>query len=857
MGDIKSMTTKNKTNILIIGNYNQKNWGDNLFDYVFKSYIFNNPKYHLIFKDISELSAGTDSYNMIDKVVIGGGDIVNDCLFDATNMKILRDKFTSVPIYFVGVDIPHSDSFLCLDIGDYFFIRNNTDFQAVKYRFSDKYTNSIPDLGFAISDEPNLKDYQNPLILDKSTIKRIGVCLSNTITYSETMLSDICQMIIQMSKLYEVHIIPFDVSGRPDACDVDLISRVKKQTEEFSLNEFGDQVIFYMIPPREHSGYERISVQGMIEYFKNMDVVIASRFHSVILSVLTEKPFVSIYSSRKINSFKIDHPEISHLFVEVEKDLGNVLENVNVTLNYVFDNYNEILTKLRKIREKSVKDVNNQCLKLRALIDTDKSGEIYRQAPPQYITAEAKRNIIESTIKSVLRKIFVKISLRDIDSILSGTPMIRVIPNQKSNNLDTFKKIISEEILWSITGDCFGPYYYGLYDNVLNNHLLEQLDWIITDYYQHYYYKQVYSKKNVTLVNKNFQKIHRSGWQFIVDNIVLELNNNDGFDKPMIIDTYIDKTFHWNKDFYSKKGIIPYKQNWIGFIHHTYSDYNNNFNCSELFKDAIFTESLKTCKCLIVMTDYLKSQVIDSLNDLNDKSDYDYQVEIVNLTHPTEYSDVLFDWDCFMANENRQLVQVGNWLRNVFSIYELALPDSCVVKSKSILRNKNADNYFAPEGFLNWLYNDLNKEMKTVIIGNEIVPCRNAFINMHIKGLYDCIVNMESSVSEIGFLDNQAYDDLLSKNIVFLNLVDASACNTLLECIMRNTPVLVNPIPPVVEMLGKNYPLYYNSLYEASKLLENPDAIRKAYEYLAKIEKFAFNIDQFMKNLKETIYKYI
>jgi len=127
---------------------------------------------------------------------------------------------------------------------------------------------------------------------------------------------------------------------------------------------------------------------------------------------------------------------------------------------------------------------------------------------------------------------------------------------------------------------------------------------------------------------------------------------------------------------------------------------------------------------------------------------------------------------------------------------------------------------------------------------------------MHIKGLFDYIILMENSVTEIDYLDNASYDTLLSQNIVFLNLVDASAVNTLIECVIRNVPILINPIPPVVEILGTNYPLYYNSFYEASKLLEDPQNIQNAFDYLAKIEKFAFNINEFMVNLKEIISKY-
>ena len=56
------------------------------------------------------------------------------------------------------------------------------------------------------------------------------------------------------------------------------------------------------------------------------------------------------------------------------------------------------------------------------------------------------------------------------------------------------------------------------------------------------------------------------------------------------------------------------------------------------------------------------------------------------------------------------------------------------------------------------------------------------------------------------------YDQLLEKNIVFIELIDASANNTILECIVRNTPIIVNKIEPVVEYLGDDYPLYFENL---------------------------------------------
>jgi len=82
------------------------------------------------------------------------------------------------------------------------------------------------------------------------------------------------------------------------------------------------------------------------------------------------------------------------------------------------------------------------------------------------------------------------------------------------------------------------------------------------------------------------------------------------------------------------------------------------------------------------------------------------------------------------------------------------------------------------------------------------------------------------------FLANEEYDELLSKNIVFLKLYDASANNTVLECIMRDTPLLVNPLPAIREYLGDDYPFYYHSFEEAVEKANDFDLIEKTHNYL-------------------------
>src|SRR5262249_1493405 len=92
---------------------------------------------------------------------------------------------------------------------------------------------------------------------------------------------------------------------------------------------------------------------------------------------------------------------------------------------------------------------------------------------------------------------------------------------------------------------------------------------------------------------------------------------------------------------------------------------------------------------------------------------------------------------------------------------------------------------------------------------------------------------------------NDEYDDLLTKNIVFLPLFDSSANNALIECIVRNTPVVVNRLPAVEEYIGAGYPLYFDDLKHASALLGDFEAILRATKYLEQLDKRKFTKEYF------------
>ena len=359
--------------------------------------------------------------------------------------------------------------------------------------------------------------------------------------------------------------------------------------------------------------------------------------------------------------------------------------------------------------------------------------------------------------------------------------------------------------------------------------------------------------------------------------------------KAIILDTYVDGTFHWKKENLKKIGKIPYKNDWVGFIHHTFNKDYSQYNCDVLFEDECFIESLYCCKMLVVLSDYMKKQVEAALHKLH------FETPVITLYHPTDFDCVQFDLHKFEDNEAKKIVHIGAFLRDMYSIYELIIDDNNKLNiNKAILKGKSMDYYFKPKGF------DLEEAVQ-LYCGIKNIGCDNGGldicrddgnicrdngnicrddgnicrddgnicrdngnicrddngnicrpslgVNRYLMDFVNYINYVESKVELIEKLEDNDYDKLLSENLVFLKLFDASAVNTIIECIVRNTPVLVNKIPSVIEYLGEEYPFYYETNFEAGRKATDMNAIRDAYYYLKNMDKSKFRIKYFLEEL--------
>ena len=301
---------------------------------------------------------------------------------------------------------------------------------------------------------------------------------------------------------------------------------------------------------------------------------------------------------------------------------------------------------------------------------------------------------------------------------------------------------------------------------------------------------------------------HRGGWGYILN----ELENRHFFSKDASVDFFdmIESKFLWNSDFVCKN-------KWCGIIHCTPKTppYLDCININKLFENKNFIESLNRCVFIISLSPYVTKYLHKKI-----KCELNLNINIYTLNHPVLFNESipLFNMNHFILNENKILIQIGQQLRKMSSIYLL---HSVTCNKMWLTGTKNFKK----------MQNLLDLEIEYLKINKNML---NETVTMHYTKTFD------------------EYDALLCKNLVFIDLFDAAANNTVLECIVRNTPIIVNRSEGVIDYLGDEYPLYFDSLDDVQGLI-NTQKILQAHEYLKNMDKSKFILESFLKDLYKIV----
>ncbi|MCA9138731.1 MAG: hypothetical protein KDB00_18295 [Planctomycetales bacterium] len=270
----------------------------------------------------------------------------------------------------------------------------------------------------------------------------------------------------------------------------------------------------------------------------------------------------------------------------------------------------------------------------------------------------------------------------------------------------------------------------------------------------------------------------------------------------ILLDDFTERSFGWDPV------MSPHETNWIGIFHYppNWPGWLHPIAAAEKLLEApLMQASLPALRAAITLSKYHAQWLAQRLD-----------VPVFCLLHPAFPADQHFHPDRYLAQSTRKVVQIGWTLRNSLAIQQVELPDG----------------------------------YEKIHLRPDLSPAHAA--ERRLAKYWNNRRSQHGSVTVMSRLNDQDYDSLLQESVVFLELFDVSACNTVLECIARATPILVNRLPALEEYLGTDYPLFYDSLATASRNLDEK-AILQAHEYLAVKDLTPLSVDTFLANLADIV----
>ena len=256
------------------------------------------------------------------------------------------------------------------------------------------------------------------------------------------------------------------------------------------------------------------------------------------------------------------------------------------------------------------------------------------------------------------------------------------------------------------------------------------------------------------------------------------------------------KCYEW-LDKHAKERTI--EEPWSGFLHNpiTYpKEYPIKYHekvmpISKLIECKYFKNKLESCRSIFVFTKQVRDFIKKNLG-------FDY---VFSIKHPSGFYGTNYRWlSC------KNTLHIGQQMRKYHS------------------------------------FHNLRTDLKKVLIKPLNCPTDLVEMNKYKTNIQDDIVYLEQTCLA-------EYIDLMCNSVVFLDLYDVAACNTILECISLSVPILVNKLDGCIEYLGEDYPFYYEDLSEAEAKLSDSKLIAQTNEYLLNMKKEDLSVNFFIESI--------
>ena len=928
--------------IIVVGYYNQGNIGDEqykiCFSHIFKKYNLET-SHEIQYIHCDLLKSYENQIQNTDIIILGGGNILNNYLLNTVN-DVFYGRPNKILAVSVGIPCPHLYiNTNKLSLIDYIFLRTSQELTLFAEYFHPKRIIYLPDISYYLTDifhqDKILKGHEKKPMYIRRSLKikddskslshlsadYIQICsildgvkycgkkiLALSLNYNthhyldhiycyQHMVKELCNCVIHWIRHgYYIVFLPFNTSHIKEHDHEDEYERKNDILFHIDVINEVKASLSNSIAPCLNLSHSIMNIQSNLStaetflLYKYFYISIPMQYHACLFSIYNMVPILPIFTTMKMRNLMSDI-SWEHMYdlnlngmiiklnaITLIKLLASLEENVapNVTTSVKFWPSHGTVGVVKETVENIL---CNACVKFKSEIAVGTSiliNAIIRPYPK--VSTVGLKNRFSNVVSNLLKK------LNSVALSQTGFSDFRCVKNK------AVQRLLVNIASFHLTNSFYSIYNPALeikmFETPIRCKLSQEFMWVIRDAQCRQI--MLVSDEQNGLFNMNFVNqsnsihIHRSGWQFVYDNIK-HLHHNSA---SLLLDLSVDKTFQWELSCNREVGIVPYRVPWIGFIHHTFENDFSEFNNVRLFECIEFLESLVNCKGLIVLSNYLRTQMDQVLT----KQGYN-AIPVYTMVHPIDNSSVsLFTWDKFIRNNDKCVLHIGGWLRNTFAFYQLNLSETLPLYTsthahlfhphvnscgnrirKCIIKGLYMENSLPKANILQTIYRTMSRNNNECVLVEDpadlTLSCSGGGTvqNNWEKYFLKHLTNVFREIETIDRLDNDAYDNILTQNIVFLNLVDASAINTVLECLIRNTPILVNRHPAVVELLGKGYPLYYNSFdlndakcyntmnEQINCLLSDGTILYRTTQYLRKMKKDRFDIKYFIEHLKNIV----
>lgn len=301
---------------------------------------------------------------------------------------------------------------------------------------------------------------------------------------------------------------------------------------------------------------------------------------------------------------------------------------------------------------------------------------------------------------------------------------------------------------------------------------------------------------------------HRSGWPYCLDAL------SPLFDKesPVIFDDFIERTFLYRNKRFNR----VYDKPWVGVMHHPPDLprwYMPGMTSGTLQRDKSWQQSIEQLQLMIVLSENVRTWFMQQYP----------HVPCVTIKHATGLPLLYWSPDSFLAKQRPKMMQVGWFLRNVSAINHVEMGDR---------------------------FQRVKLVASTMGLSLTLKPCQNYYSTNfpHRKHHTD--------VEVVNWVPHDIYDVMMSECVVLMEVISAAANNTVVECIMRNTPLCINRHPGPEYYLGKNYPLFYDDFDDIDQVL-TIDNILAAHQYLKAMDKWWITGNMFREQLQAACMQHV